>query len=196
MYEHDRPLLLGNSITVAKTDKLTIKQKRFADILFAQETPNQRKAYIQAGYKARGSAADAAASRLLSNVKVRDYLQELRDAATEKTLIDSEKIINEYAISAFYDIADYFNEDMTMKSLDQIDPVKRRAIESIKIRTTTTTHKDGSETTTKTLEFKLCSKLSALDSLGKHFGIYEQENSQKAQKPVVIVNFADIPIED
>ncbi|MHC4105688.1 MAG: terminase small subunit [Planctomycetota bacterium] len=102
-------------------NKLTIKQKRFADIYYGMPEPNQRRAYIEAGYKAQGATADVNACRLLKNAKVRAYLQELRDAATENTLIYGTKIINEYAIPAFYDIADYFNEDMTMKPLDHKD---------------------------------------------------------------------------
>jgi phage terminase small subunit len=183
-----------------KTDKLTIKQQRFADALFAMEVPNQRQAYIQAGYKARGAVADSKASRLVRNGKVRAYLQKLRDKATERTLIDGVKIINEYAKLAFTDISDYIDIDkegnVIFRPFDTIDKEKLAAIESIKKRSKTTSNKDGTEHTTTTKEIKLHSKLNALDSLGKHFGVFDKDNTPKATKDVVIVNFADIPIED
>ena len=182
------------------TNKLTIKQQRFADIYYSMPEPNQRRAYIEAGYKGQGATADVNACRLLKNAKVRAYLQRLRDAATEKTLIDVEKIINEFAKIAFADIGDYINIDkkgnLIFRPFETIDKDKLAAIESIKKRSKTTTNKDGTEHTTTTKEIKLHNKLNALDSIMKHLGGYEKGNSQKDQKPVVIVNFADIDIED
>ncbi len=44
-------------------------------------------------------------------------------------------------------------------------------------------------------EIKLHSKLSALDNLGKHFGVFEKDNSLKQTKPCVIVDFANIDLD-
>ena len=95
---------------------------------------------------------------------------------------------------------DYINIDkkgnLIFRPFETIDKDKLAAIESIKKRSKTTTNKDGTEHTTTTKEIKLHNKLNALDSIMKHLGGYEKGNSQKDQKPVVIVNFADIDIED
>jgi phage terminase small subunit len=162
-----------------KTNKLTIKQQRFADIYYSMPKPNQRKAYIEAGYKAQGATADVNACRLLKNAKVRAYLQKLRDAATERTLIDVEKIINEYAKIAFADIGNYIDLDkegnLIFRPFDTIDKEKLAAIKSIKKRSKTTVNKNGTEHTTTTKEIKLHSKLNALDSIMKHLGGYEYQ---------------------
>lgn len=55
--------------------KLTEKQKKFADYYI--ETGNATEAYRRAGYTGKGNVAEAAASRLLSNVKVREYVDKI-----------------------------------------------------------------------------------------------------------------------
>ena len=62
--------------------------------------------------------------------------------------------------------------DIIFRPFDTIDKSKLAAIESIKKRSKTTTNKDGTEHTTTTKEIKLHSKLNALDSLSKHFGVF------------------------
>jgi len=76
------------------TNELTILQERFADILFSMPEPNQKEAYIKAGYKARGASAESKASRLVRNGKVKAYIDELRDKRTKKTEIDAEYVIS------------------------------------------------------------------------------------------------------
>lgn len=163
--------------------ELTILQKRYADIYFSMKEPNQTQAYIQAGYKARGKTAEANASRLLRNAKVEVYLNKLRTAITKKTQIDAAKVVTELGKVAFTNIKDYINIDEEGKlrfiPFDQIDDEKLAAIESFKVRVNVTRNrKDDKEYTTTTTEFKLHSKLNALEQLGKHFGIYEKDNDQ------------------
>lgn len=73
--------------------KLTEKQKKFADYYI--ETGNATEAYRRAGYTGKGNVAEAAASRLLSNVKVREYIDNL---IAQK---DSERIASQDEILEF-----------------------------------------------------------------------------------------------
>jgi len=73
--------------------KLTPKQQKFAD--FFIETGNATEAYRRAGYTGKGNVAEAAASRLLSNVKVREYIDNL---IAQK---DSERIASQDEILEF-----------------------------------------------------------------------------------------------
>jgi phage terminase small subunit len=179
---------------------LTKLQFNFTNTYFKQEEKNQRQAYIQAGGKAKKLAyADAQASQLIRNPKVKRYLNYLRKGVAAETLIEVATAVREYAKVAFSNIKDYMwvddEENVHFKSFEQIDDDKLAAIESIKVRTNTTTNRDDSrEYTTTTTEFKLHSKLSALDAIMKHLGGYEKDNKQKGDKPVLIVNFADIDI--
>jgi len=162
---------------------LTILQQRFVDVLFAMSEPNQRKAYMQV-YKntKRPEVADVCACQALKRPKVAAYLQSLRDKATERTGITAAKVIKELAKIGFSNIEDYLTVDEDgethLKNFDEIERATLAAIESIKI--SITNNKDESRTYTTT-QFKLCSKLHALEQLGKHFGIYQKDNEQKAQ---------------
>lgn len=66
---------------------LTIKQEKFC-IEYAK-SGNARQAYISAGYKcSNDNATDAAASRLLSQVKVKERLAELAEEVKDASIAD------------------------------------------------------------------------------------------------------------
>lgn len=75
--------------------KLTVKEKRFVDILFTMSEPNQTQAYIQAGYKSRGATAMAEASKVIRKPKVAAYLAKLKAGATKRAEKTADDIIRE-----------------------------------------------------------------------------------------------------
>lgn len=73
--------------------EMSDQQRRFAD--FILQGKNQRDAYRLAGYKTTtDEATDAAASRLLSNVKVAGYLSAKRDRIAAKVELTAEHFAN------------------------------------------------------------------------------------------------------
>lgn len=70
---------------------LTPKQKNFADEYCAEQ--NATKAAIRAGYSK--DTAEQQGSRLLRNVKVRQYIDEKLERLSRKTDITAEWVINE-----------------------------------------------------------------------------------------------------
>lgn len=72
---------------------LTDIQKKFIDNYI--ETGNATQSYIDAGYKARGNSAEANASRLLRNVKAREYIEE-RNKALESPRIATMTEVKEF----------------------------------------------------------------------------------------------------
>jgi phage terminase small subunit len=73
---------------------LTDKQRRFVDEYLIDF--NATAAYKRAGYVAKGNAAEAAASRLLSNVKVQAYLAERQQALQQRTEITQEMVLRRW----------------------------------------------------------------------------------------------------
>jgi len=69
---------------------LTPNQKKFADEYI--KTGNAKQSYINAGYKARGNRAEASASRLLRNVKVRDYIRQRNKEIDRDTIADMQEV--------------------------------------------------------------------------------------------------------
>ena len=56
----------------------------------------------------------------------------------------------------------------------------------MKVTTTTTRDKDKNrDYETKNVQFKLYSKLTALEQLGKHLGFFEKDNEQRRQLTIV-----------
>ncbi len=67
------------------------RQKKFADLFL--ETGNATESYKQAGYKAKGNAAEAAASRLLRNVKVKAYIDEIAEQNQNNRIASRDEIL-------------------------------------------------------------------------------------------------------
>ena len=67
-------------MSTSAREKLNEKQRKFV-VLHVAGGFSMTKAYRMAGYQARGKAAESAASRLLRNVKVAAYADELRGVA-------------------------------------------------------------------------------------------------------------------
>lgn len=58
-------------------------------------------AYIKAGYKSKGAAAEVNASRLLRNAKVAAIIDKVQEKALDKAEISQERILQEEAKLAF-----------------------------------------------------------------------------------------------
>src|SRR5262245_23127340 len=80
---------------------LNARQERYAQLL-AEGMPQSR-AYVEAGYKARGQSADAEASKLIRIDKVKTRLAELRAENANASQITvqsvSQMLIAAYALS-------------------------------------------------------------------------------------------------
>jgi phage terminase small subunit len=70
------------------------RQKKFADYYI--ETGNASESYQRAGYKAKGNVAESAASRLLKNVKVTEYIKERNEQ------LGSSRIANMLEVKEFW----------------------------------------------------------------------------------------------
>lgn len=155
------------------------QHKRFADKFF--ETLNGSKSAIYAGF-AEASARQEA-SRLLDRDDVQSYLQELRDAASEKTGITAARVLEEIGRLAFSDIRNYYKGDNQLIPVTDLDDDAAAALASVKTFEEFTPDGDPIGTSK---EIKLYDKLAGLEKLAKHLGLYEKDNSQS--RPVNNVN--------
>jgi len=154
---------------------LTPKQKRFCQEYL--KDCNATQAYIRAGYRGSADVAWAAASRLLGNVKVQAYIQELQQSRSQRTQIDADRVLTELAKIAFSNITDVlsFNQGgVTVKDSSELEPDITAALDSIECTTVET--ETGSRTAIKV---KMHSKLSALGAIAKLIGM-DREAAIKA----------------
>ena len=116
-----------------KCQELTEKQKQFAVEYLVDF--NATAAAKRAGYSAK--TASAAASRLLTNVKVQQLIKQEQDKLFERTEIKVEDILENIACIAFYDVNDYIQLSgdgniMSLKDISSLTKKQRKAVKSIK----------------------------------------------------------------
>lgn len=154
--------------------KLTKNQKIFCDEYLIDL--NATRAY-KVAYKnvTKDETAAASSSRLLRNVKVKDYVNERMKAREKRTEVTQDKVLKELAKIGFANITDYINiietegynesgelqkyNDVKLEITKELDEAKQSAISEIK------RGKNG-------VELKLNDKVKALELIGKHLGMF------------------------
>ena len=149
---------------------LTAKQERFCNEYLIDL--NGKQAAIRAGFSAKTAMEQA--SRLLSNVKVSERIQELQQKRQKRTDITADKVIIELAKIAFFDIRKIFDDNGNLISPHDLEDEVACAIASIKTRI----EKSGpdKEDWAEIKEYRANDKLRALEMLARHFGIFAKEN--------------------
>jgi phage terminase small subunit len=161
--------------------KLTPKQQRFADEYLIDLNATQ--AAIRAGYSP--ATAEQQGSRLLSNAKVRAYIDERMAEHSRRTGVTQERIIRELARIAFVNPPEVVDMDnATIYGYATEDDTA--AIASVKVKTIPTEAGTGIER-----EIRFADKIKALELLGKRFGMWLDRQQIDVQGAVQIVD--DVP---
>lgn len=162
---------------------LTLKQQRFAAEYCVDL--NATAAYKRAGYNARGNSAEAAASRLLSNVKVQQAIQEKEKIVARQLEVSTENVLRATSALAFSDIRKLFNSDGSPKSIQELDDGTAAAISSIEVGEM----RAESKVVGRVCKIKLWDKNSAQERLFKHLGLYRKENGPPSRVNEIRVTF-------
>ncbi|MDJ1481311.1 terminase small subunit [Cytophagaceae bacterium YF14B1] len=134
-------------------------------------TGNAAEAYMKAYQVDNESVARAAASRLLTNTNVQDYIRKHQKQMEKKTGITVEKVIAELAKIGFSNIQDYITDENQVEDLSKIRRRKAAAVSSVKTKKRIF-RKGDEEIETVETEFRLYDKISALEKIGKHLGAF------------------------
>lgn len=135
--------------------KLTEKQKRFCEEFI--KDLNGTQALIRAGYSENGAAVEA--SKLLTNPNIRSYIQEMQSIRSERTLVDAG-----FVIESLVEVA---NRCMQAKQCMVWDYEAKAMVP------------------TGEWEFDSQGANKSLELLGKHLGIFEKDNAQKKDAPLL-----------
>lgn len=155
-------------------NELTLKQERFTKEYGIDL--NASAAYTRAGYRARGNSAEAAASRLLRNVKVQKVIQEKEKELLSRCEITTENVLRETGAVAFSDIRRLFNADGSPKAIHELDDATAGTIKSIEIGQMMSEGK----VIGRVCKIKLWDKNSALERLFKYLRLFDKDNSPEA----------------
>lgn len=172
--------------------KLTDKQE-----LFCQEyliDLNATQAAIRAGYSE--ATARSLGQENLTKPDIQARIAELNKSRLEALGISQNRVLEEYAKIAFFDIREVFGVDGGLLPVKQLDNNSAGAIASIKSSEEWGEDDEGNKVVVGTLkEVKVFDKIRALQDLGKHLGLFEKDNKQKADdkpKQVIIINGKEV----
>lgn len=162
--------------------KLSLKQINFCHEYIKDF--NGKEAYIRAGYTPKD--AKVSASQLLQRPEISALVSELVKDVQNRHALTVDMVVKELMKLAFVNMKDLYHEDGTPKTLNELPREVTACISSSKVtkRKVTNTQRTLFEgdladmiTVTKEVEseFKLYSKLKALDMLMKYTGGYEKD---------------------
>ena len=134
---------------------------------------NATQAYYRAGFKAKNdNVAAVSAHRLLTNPKIAEYLQRLRDERAKRTEVTADKVIKELAKVAFFNPKIFYRDDGSVKEIKDIPDDAAACIAGLE----TFDEYEGTGAnrvyTGTTKKIKLVDKMRALEMLGKHLGMF------------------------
>lgn len=157
--------------------KLTPKQEMFCKEYLIDLNATQ--AAIRAGYSLK--TAQRIGSENLSKPLIAAEIQRLMDGRSNRTLVTSDRVINEIAKLAFINTQDIINEDGSLKPINEWSRDDAAAIQEI---TEDTIGKDDSLIITRR-KVKLSDKKSNLELLGRHLKLFTDKIEQDTTLTVI-----------
>lgn len=155
--------------------ELNDKQLRFCEEYVIDLNATQ--AAIRSGYSVDTAAVIGCEN--LRKPNIQEKIFELQKAISDRNGNLAQRVIDELVKVGFSNIQDYIDNDNAITDLKEIPIEKAAAVSSVK-KSTTTFGEPGNEGTKEVVEFKLWDKITALEKLGKHVGIFEADNRQKS----------------
>lgn len=140
---------------------------------------NGTQAAIRAGYSK--AAARSTASEFLTNPNIQLYISDLQEQIRARTKISADMVVEELQSLAMWNIKDFISDGNMVKDLSKMDRKTLRPV--IGIKTTTKWEMEGKKLVpVTTTEVRFADKRGAQESLGRHLGIFKDDNEQKAMK--------------
>lgn len=151
---------------------LTAKQQLFVHEYLVDL--NAKQAAIRAGYSAK--TAEQQASRLLSNVKVQDAVQEAMNERSKRTEITVDRVLQEYAKIGFFDARKLFDDNGKPLEISNLDDSTAAALVGLEVFEEYNGYGEDREFAGYTKKYKLADKKGALDSIARHLGMFVDTN--------------------
>lgn len=161
------------------------QHKTFA-IEYIKNGRNGTRAAIAAGYSER--TAYSQASQILRRDDVAAYIKEESRKIYERNKMEIDEAISILTDIGRTTIRDFYNEDGTLKSFDDMPPAALNAIEEVEY-TTAYVWDEITETRTPVQvphKIKISGKQAAIDKALRHLGGYKVDNEQKRPEPIVL----------
>lgn len=148
--------------------ELTAKQKLFADFYVGEGNLNATRSARLAGYRGDDNALAAAGSRLLRNVKIREYV----DTQLEKLTLSQNEVLTILTRQAKGSLADVLDDEGKFDLKD----AKRRGVDSLlkKLKITETFLKSGD--VERRYEYEIHDPKDAAVHIGKYHKLFTDKH--------------------
>ena len=161
---------------------LTPKEEKFCQEYV--KCLNKTKAAIKAGYSKDN--ARQIGHENLTKLDIQERVKEIQAEIREQMGIDEHSILMDLRALSDWNIRDYIDTGNTIKDLSKMAKSKTKPVAGIEVKERYL--EDGSLERKTTLKFP--DKRGALVDLGKHLGIFEKDNKQRAAH--IQVGYEDI----
>lgn len=177
---------------MAKSGKLTDQQRKFIDTYIADPDMNATRCYlaIYPNTKKEETAA-VCASQLLRKPKVKEYLDKKRAALAKKFNISQERVLEEYAKLAFYNVQDMFDDEGRLENISTLDRDVAAAITGIDVQDVYEYNGDEKVYIGYVKKIKLSDKKGALDSVARHLGMFVDKVELSGEIKTIIESMTD-----
>lgn len=140
---------------------------------------NATQSYLFAFPSCSYESARAAACRLLAENNIKARVTQIQKERLDRIEVSDEKIVEEVAKLAFSREDSFYHEDGTVKAPHELDPYDAAAVQSRKVKVVDIMSGKGKDAevigTATTTEFKLHSKIDALQLLMRHRGMLKDK---------------------
>lgn len=171
----------------AENRKLTRRQRRFLAEILIDPKRNAVQAAIRAGYKE--TTALSASCEFMKHPQIKAAIEEADKRVWKKLEVTHERVLQEVANIAFASMGDYLSPDSSSSSGYRLDLTKVSDQQMGVVKEFTEETVQGIKRT----KISLYDKLSALQVIGKHLGMFKErmELSTPDGKPLLTINILD-----
>jgi phage terminase small subunit len=161
----------GKKKTIQET--LTEKEEWLCREFVADFAENQTRAYMHVHPGSNYETAKTQAYRLFTKPHIKKRVAELREERNKRLEISGDRVLSEIAKLSFYDPREFFDSDMRLRPINELDPDHAAIIAGIEtLHKTVGDDKDGVIVLTK---IKLADKGANLERLGKYFKLFTEK---------------------
>jgi phage terminase small subunit len=163
-----------NGVTVDEFG-LNKNQRRFCDALLADPEEDRKKAFRAGGWKCAEKNISMSVHRVMKSKAVQAYLYQRRQRLRRNSQIKEQHLLDELGCIAFFDPADLFDVNGTLKSIQEIPQVARKAIAQLDVFTEYEGRGNSRMAVGTTTRIKFVDKKGAIDTLARMLGLFQQD---------------------
>jgi phage terminase small subunit len=157
-----------------KTEPLTEKEELLCREFVCDFAENQTRAYMHVHPGSNYETAKSQAHRVFTKPHIKSRVAELQQERNKRLEISGDRVLSEIAKLAFYDPREFFDSDMRLKPINELDPDHAAIIAGIEtVHKVVGEEKDAVVVLTK---IKMADKGANLERLGKYFKLFTEKH--------------------